>query len=323
MMHRSRIAAVLTVVGALVLTACGMEQAPQTAESPPSGETRAITHEYGQADIPVDPQRVVVLHDGLILGAALLLDAPIVGYTGKPAGEPISPHFDEAKLADATDVGWHNPLNIEAVAATQPDLIISQTGFVDSDEYRALSQIAPTVVFKISGTTPWKEASLQVGDVLGDTSPIEQGIADYEARIEQVREAFGDRAGNTTVTLANLRSLTDIRVVPRDWCSATTLQDVGLMFPPGRALEDAEGVSVELLPSIDADMLFYFVGSSTVDTEAEEATVAIQQNPLWDTLGAVQNDQAHQVDQSHWFSCGSLQAQNLVLDDVERILGAA
>lgn len=320
MSRRGTTIAALIASVAILATACGTQSAeePEVSAEP---ATRTINHAYGQAEVPADPQRLVVLHGSTVLGAALQADAPIVGYTRQPAGAGIAPYFDESQLADAQNVGWLNPLNIEAIAATQPDLIIGTTGFIEDENLHAtLSEIAPTVAFESFGTTPWRDTLRQVAQVLGTEEQVEQGISDYETRIEDVRARLGDRAGEMTVTLANFRALDDIRNYPPNWCSGTTLAELGLVFAEEERENTGEGVSVELLADFDADAIFYFVGSSTEDTEARDATTAIQQNPLWDTLGAVQRGQAYDVDQAHWFGCGSLQAQNLVLDDVERLL---
>lgn len=317
---RSPLTTLMAAAIAVLVAACA-SATPNDAPAADEPVTRTISHAYGQAETPTDPERVVVLNGTNVLGAVLQSDVPIVGYTRQPAGAGIAPFFDESKLADAQDVGWVNALNIEAIAATDPDVIIGTTGFVaDEAMHATLSEIAPTIAFESFGTTPWRDTLRQVAEVLGNEEQVEAGIAEYEARIDDVRTRLGERAGPMTVTLANFRALDDIRNYPPNWCSGTTLADVGLVFAEEERENTGDGVSVELIAGFDADAIFYFVGSSTVDTDAREATTAIQQNPLWDTLGAVQREQAFDVDKAHWFGCGSLQAQNLVLDDVERLL---
>lgn len=321
-MSRLQPVAALLTVAALVLAGCGNDNSAAAPETTAPEETRTVSHEYGEAEVPVDPKRVVVLHNSAVLGTALMLDVPVVGYPAAPFGGGVLPYLDESKLDGARNVAGTFPdPNIEAVAATGPDLIIGTTGFVDEAAYNRLTELAPTVVFEIFGSTPWKDAVREVAAVFGEEERIEQGISRHERRVEDLRAALGQRVENRTVTLANFRALDDIRIIASDWCSSSTLQEVGLVRPPDQRAEEETNLSIELLPQIDADMLIYFVGSTaTSPDEAGQARQEIMSNPLWDTLGVVQPGQTYEVDPTHWFTCDTLQAQTLVLDDLERIL---
>lgn len=316
---RSTPATLMAAAIAVLVSACA-SSTPTDAPAADRPATRTISHEYGQAEVPADPQRVVVLDARLILPTAVVLDVPVVGYQDQPFGDRTTlPFVDEGALADAQGVGF-NTISIEAVAALEPDLIIGNDGQIDEDLYPQFQQIAPTVALEAFIQTPWRDVLRTVADAFNRADEVEQGIADYEARAAEVREAVGDAQG-TEVTLANLRALDDIRVIPSANCSSAVLEDVGFVRPPGQQGEERTDLSIERLGEIDADILFYYVGSSGTDpAEAAQAQQAITANPLWGTLGAVQRDRAYEVDQAHWFSCGSLQAQNLVLDDVERLM---
>lgn len=325
---------VVLVLAAMALAVAGCSSGPTGEPAVGSAKTKtdstastvakSVVHYYGRAEIPADPQRVVVVDNRTVLGTALLLDVPVVGYTRQPTGPGILPYFEEAKLADAQDIGWVGELNLEVIAAVDPDLIIGTTGFVSSKGlYTKLSQIAPTVVFEIFGFTPWKDALRKVATVLEGQEGrerIEEGIAQYEQRVDKLRTALGDRTFSRTVTLANFRALDEIYVYTSEWCSGRALKAVGLVRPPDQQVDERISLSIELLPRIDADMIFYFVGSSSDNAKARAATAKIKQNPLWKTLEAVQRGQVYPVDKSYWFTCGTLQAQKLVLDDLERIL---
>ncbi|MGH3983647.1 MAG: hypothetical protein ACREX8_11935 [Gammaproteobacteria bacterium] len=80
----------LLFVLALTATACGTTESPE-AEVGSEGRTKTITHEYGEIEVPTDPERVAVLHTGTILGTALLLDVPIVAYQREEFGDGVLP----------------------------------------------------------------------------------------------------------------------------------------------------------------------------------------------------------------------------------------
>lgn len=316
--HRGRKAALLLSTVALVVSACGSGDQPDEAGT--TAESRTIVHEFGETEVPADPQRVVVLDSRLMVPTAALLDVPVVGLAGLPYGERDTlPFVDEEAVTGAEDVGF-NEINLEKVAALRPDLILGGGGAMEDGRYEQFQQIAPTVAFDFLGFAPWKEALRRVAEVFGGTERIEEGIADYEARVQELRAELGERQG-TEVTFANLRALDDIRIYPGEWCSGSVLEEVGFTRPPDQQGEETISLSIERLGDLDAEMLVYFVGSPGTDPQdAGAAEDTITSHPLWDTLEVTRAGQAYAVDQTHWFSCGSLQAQNLVLDDLGEII---
>lgn len=52
----------------------------------------------------------------------------------------------------------------------------------------------------------------------------------------------------------------------------------------------------------------------------KETIERVQASPLWSRLEAVRNDRAHRVDPEWWLNAGSVQAANLILDDLEEFL---
>ncbi|MQB02371.1 MAG: ABC transporter substrate-binding protein, partial [Actinobacteria bacterium] len=86
-------------------------------------------------------------------------------------------------------VGTIEEPDLEAIAALEPDLILSAT--VRHEEiYDELSQIAPTVFTESSGTN-WKEGFTLAADALGRAEEGEQALADYRERAERVRGEIG------------------------------------------------------------------------------------------------------------------------------------
>ncbi len=331
----------LVLALALLLTACGggseqidgttLSKPPETATDTSTAtatdadprEPRTVTHEFGETQVPTDPQRVVVLDNEAILGTALLCDVPVVATNFQPFGDGFLPYFPAEEFADMEDVGW-TEIDIEKIAAIDPDLIVGDTGAIGVGEigYDLLEQIAPTVIFEHFGFTPWKDAIREAAAVFGCADEIDRRIAEYEARVDELRDALGDRVDELSFSLANFLALDDIRIYTSDWCSARILEEVDFGRPPNQQdLDEAQELSIERLPAVDADVLFYFVGSTATDPEeADDAAAAITSHPLWDNLGAVQAGRAYEVAVPHWFTCSSLQAAQLVLDDLFELL---
>lgn len=310
------------IAAMLLLAACGGGGETSEKAGGADRQTRTVTHVYGQTEVPVEAQRVVVLDDNSILGTALALDVPVVGATLQPFGEGILPYFDDNTLGEVTDVGYIE-IDVERVASLDPDLIVGDTGQVEEEAlYPLLAAIAPTVIFEHFGDTPWKQGVGEAAAVFGDEEEFAQRLAEYDERVAELRATLGGTADELTVSLANLRALDDIRIYPDEWCSGQILAEVGFERPANQAdLDDTAELSIERLPEIDAEVLFYFLGSSATDpTEAGRAEAEIIGHPLWANLGAVQAERAFPVPSEHWFTCSSLQAAHLVLDDISELL---
>ncbi|MGH3565652.1 MAG: ABC transporter substrate-binding protein [Pseudonocardia sp.] len=156
-MRLHRIARVfVATVAALLVGACTSES-DRPDDGGASG-SRPITHAMGTTTVPTDPQRVVVL-DIQELDVALSLGVIPVGATRTTVAEAL-PSFlaGKAPAAKIVTVGTIAEPNLEAIAALQPDLILSSK-FRHEDIYPQLSAIAPTVFAERTGDA-WKVSFL-------------------------------------------------------------------------------------------------------------------------------------------------------------------
>ncbi|MFC5995925.1 ABC transporter substrate-binding protein [Pseudonocardia hispaniensis] len=97
----------------------------------------------------------------------------------------------------------------------------------------------------------------------------------------------------------------------------TVLADAGFARPA--SVQNAEKTFVTISPeeigSADAEVIF-----TTVYGPAE-ATGKAQATELWDTLTAVRAGKVFEVSDDTWMLAIGLTGANLVLDDIERLLG--
>ncbi|NKW63176.1 hypothetical protein GS937_01340, partial [Rhodococcus hoagii] len=113
-------------LGATAFTVgCGTSSGSDTA----SAATRAVTTPLGTYDIPVAPQRVVVIDSRLDLEPALALELPVIA-TSYDTPAPWLPPVD-ARVLTA-------PVDLEEVLGLAPDLIVC----VNLDSEMCLAQAA-------------------------------------------------------------------------------------------------------------------------------------------------------------------------------------
>lgn len=315
------------VTGLLVGAACGTDGQPVASPTPTAEGTRTVAHRYGENHIPAHPERVVVLNTSTILATTLEVGVPVVATVFPPSGEGLVSYLAEDTVG-LENVGWIGGLDLEKIATLNPDLIIGNTAFITEDIHPLLEQIAPTVAFETFGSNPWKEAVRQVAAVYDREQAVDDDIDAFEARIEKFKAAMGDRLQGLEATIAQIRATDDIRIYTKEWCAGQVLQEAGIGRPENQQKAEEFSyikLSIERIPQLDADAIFYFVGASAVKQEkAESAAQAVTSNPLWQQLEAVRAGLAYRVDASHWFTCGPIEPQNLILDDLEKhLLGAA
>ncbi len=318
-MHVRTLAAALAVA-VLPLAACADEDSPSSSASvatdaTPSASataaagTRTVAHAKGETAVPVAPQRIVTL-DSPLLDAAIFLGLTPVGAVRTSVDTGLPDY-----LSDQTEgveiVGEIASPNFEAIAALNPDLILSTT-LRDDAVFDKLSAIAPTV-FAAGPGTAWREDFLLVGDALNRADQARVALADFDDRAEDLGESL-DLAG---ASAAIMRFLPDeTRAYGPDSFSGSVLRAVGLTAPELDYDDFAIAyLSAEEISRADADILF-----ATTYGEADETTRGTV-TPLWGRLRAVQNGCQFDVEDDTWMVGIGLIGAQAILDDLERVLG--
>jgi len=278
-----------------------------------SGETRTVEHALGTTEVPVDPRRVLVLHPTVVETALVLGVEPVgVSENDMDALGEIIPDGTES-------VGRVKELNLEAVAALEPDLIIGIDLNLE-ENYDRLSQIAPTVgVFFGNSTGEWKQTSRRVAETLGRDEEFEDELAEYEQRATEIGRRLG--VPDDAPTVAIMQTFEgDIRYeLPSIFSGSVLYRDVGLPLPeglkePAEAGESILSISKEEIGRGDAEVLFVYSDNYEVqDEEVEE----LREDPLFQTLQAAESGNVYAVRGEHWFAGGIISA-NLILDDLEK-----
>ncbi len=324
-----RVLGSLVALGAL-LVAAGCGSGPSAAPDPAPGGApadqafpRTVTHAMGETEIPRRPERVVAL-DNTLSGAVLLLGAQLVGYTTLEAADEPLPEYLGADAqrfgAEAVPVGMLTQPNLEAIAALQPDVILSAK-VRHADLYEQLSRIAPTVFSETTGAT-WKDNIRLTGRVLGSEQRADEAIAAYEARAARVGDAIRAAGGGTNPTVSVVRFVDGpARLYTEATYSGVVLADAGLARPPSQqgGSETSAGqieISEERILDADADHIFV---TSYPDPSGSSAAMQqrFESNPLWSTL----TGQIHTAPDTTWMSAVGMQGAQSILDDLAATFG--
>jgi iron complex transport system substrate-binding protein len=301
----------LAVAAALTLTACGGTEEASDAEVSAANEAafpRTVEHAMGTTEIPARPERVVVLDTGE-LDSVLSLGVTPVGAVTTAVSEQFLSYLAEG-AAEVEVVGTIAEPNLEAIAALQPDLILSNE-VRHADIYPQLSQVAPTVFAERVGAV-WKDNFALAAEALGREEEAATALAEYEQAAAELGESLGDPAGTTVSPLRFVAGT--IRSYQPASFIGTVLADIGLRqieLPTGEVPTFAE-ISAEELTTADADIVLH----SSYGPAADSGAAAVLGGPLWPRLGAVQNDRAYAVEDDVFFTGIGLTAATLIVEDL-------
>ncbi|MEU9165728.1 iron-siderophore ABC transporter substrate-binding protein [Streptomyces sp. NPDC048424] len=271
---------------------------------------RTVTHAMGTTELKAAPQRVVVLDVGELDNVVSLGLKP-VGYAPSE-GDAGIPDYLKKEAGDPKAVGTINSLNLEAINALKPDLILGSQ-LRAADQYPALSKIAPTV-FSIRPGFPWKENYLLNAAALDKSAEAKGKLAAYQAKAKKL----GDDLGEKKPTVTMLRYMPGkTRLYAGASFIGTILKDTGLPRPQNQQVEDlAVEVSPERMDEAAADWIFTGVYGAKDKTKRDSA----EANPLWKGLEAVRQGRAKDVPDETWYLGLGVTAADKVLDDLRGFL---
>ncbi|GAA3377786.1 iron-siderophore ABC transporter substrate-binding protein [Streptomyces sannanensis] len=279
-------------------------------DAKPGEWPRTITHAMGKTEIKAEPKRVVVLDVGELDNVVSLGIDP-VGLAPTEGSQGLPSYLKDA--GNPKNIGTINNLNLEAIAALKPDLILGSQ-LRAADKYDELSQIAPTV-FSIRPGFTWKENYLLNAAALDKTAEAKANLARYDKKVKALGEKLGD--DKPTVSMVRYMPEGKIRLYGNASFIGTILKDAGIPRPKNQDIEDlAAEISAENIDQADADYIFTGVYG---DPKATDKATA-QDNPLWKNLKAVKAGHAYDVPDETWYLGLGVTAAEQVVADLEKYL---
>lgn len=307
----------ISIIMLFLLTACGSsEEANNATEKNASPKTEntsyTVEHAMGSTTLEKAPEKVVILtNEGT--EALLALGVTPVGAVQSWTGDPWYDHI-ENELQDTEVVGLEDAVNVEAIAALQPDLIIGNKMRQEAI-YEQLSAIAPTI-FAEDLRGNWKNNFELYATSLHKEEEGKKVIEAYDTRISDLKEQLGDKL-NMKVSMVRFMA-GDVRIYQKDSFSGVILDQLGFARPESQDVDEfaIKGATKEQMPLMDGDILFYFT-YETGDNAASELEKEWLEDPLFKNLEVAKNGEVHKVDDVIWNTAGGVKAANLMLDDIK------
>ena len=253
-----------------LLAACSTEKPGEVAKD----GSVTVRHVFGDTKIPGPPQRVVSAgftgQDDL-----LALGVVPVGITEWFGGAPFAVWpWAQPKLgaAQPTVLSLADGIQVDAIAALKPDLIVATDAGLDADTYQKLSNIAPTIAQ--SGPQaffePWKEQATAISQAVFQADEMTN-------LVKAVDEKF-TAAATSNPQFAGKRALLLSGTLFRDSVQAATGWQTDFLTQLGFTVPNVESlIPRDKMASVldDADVLIWCTDSDEArDTLLADPTIA-------------------------------------------------
>lgn len=304
----------LAVLVAVSAIAC--QPAPTVHPTP--ADCRMVQHPLGETCVPTQPKRVMALNHTT---AGNLLS---LGVTPAGVASNLLPQLAEL-IPDVPRVGQSDQINLEALAALQPDLMIGAASELEGI-YDKLSAIAPTVTFEMQTTADWQRPFRFHGQVLGLEAEAKAVLEQYQQRVKALRNQVGSPPMQVSLVRVMAQS-GQISLYLKNCFGGSILADIGFARPPSQNEGTPDQppfsklIGREALPQADGDVILLstFGATPEIAAAAEAELDRLKDAPLWQSLQAVQQNQVYGVGH-YWGSGNSPLAADWVLADIEQYL---
>jgi len=256
-----------------------------------------IEHAFGTTVIPQKPERVATVnwanHE-----VPLALGIVPVGFAradfGDDDGDGVLPWVAEKlnELSAETPVLFDegDGIDFEAVAATDPDVILAAYSGLSQADYDTLSQIAPVVAYpNFPWSTDWRDMIRLNSAGLGMAAEGDALIAEIEGEIAEAVAGHPELQGKSAMFVTHLNpfDLGTINFYTTNDTRVKFFEDLGMISPP-RVVEATQ--PGKFSGSVSAERIDAFDDVDIVVTYGDEQlAAAVAGNALMSKMTAVAN----------------------------------
>ena len=300
---RFLLAAATSLALALTLSSCGGSDEPTGATDDAATAAGAdafpvtIEHAYGETTIPEQPERVATIawanHE-----VPLTLGIVPVGMSkatwGDDDGDGVLPWVEDKleELGADTPVLFDETegIDFEAVADTQPDVILAAYSGITEDEYDTLSKIAPVVAYPdVAWGVSVDDMILMESKALGRSADGEALVADLDQQVADSFEAHPALAGKSVMfAYLDPNDLSQVGFYTTHDTRPGFMEGVGMTMP--KVVEEASAETDEFYVTRSAEKPEDFADVDVFVTYGDpdgDMVETLQSDPLLSKIPAV------------------------------------
>lgn len=263
--QRTLVAVTTIVMSASLLAACSSNPAGASGAGDDGGSGAypvTVEHVYGETTIPEKPERIVTLgwYSQDVVAALGEVPVAVEDFTWgnvdtylpwfKDRVEELDGELPE--IIEFTDAGEYD---FEAILALAPDVILANHSGISENDYKRLTEIAPTVGFAESAWASDREdLTLTIGKVLDQEEAAQKLLDDADAAVAAAAEAhpqFDDVVFTYGWFLAEGETSFDF-YLPRD-PRVPLIEQLGFVYSPD--ITALEGTTEEFIAKVSLEEL--------------------------------------------------------------------
>ncbi|MCO5733219.1 iron-siderophore ABC transporter substrate-binding protein [Rhizobium sp. SSA_523] len=281
----------------IVAVCLAMLAGPYAAAGDEASYPISIEHAFGTTVIKEKPKRVATVawanHE-----VPLALGIVPVGFAAANFGDDdadgllpwVAQRLKELGASAPTLFDEGDGIDFEAVAASQPDVILAAYSGLSQNDYDMLSRIAPVVAYpKSPWATDWRTMIRYNSLGLGEAGKGEELIQKIEAEIRATAAKFPALQGKSAMFVTHLDAsdLSIVNFYTANDSRVTFFKDLGLRMPDSVTAASTTG---RFSGSISAERIDAFDDVDILVTYGDEQLInAMKANPLFSHMPAVQH----------------------------------
>ena len=267
-----------------------------------------IQHAFGETVLPQAPKRVATVawaNQEVPLALGIVPVGMARAGFGDDDGDGLMPWVAEKLDALGADTpvlfDEGDGIDFEAVAATEPDVILAAYSGLSREDYDMLSKIDPVIAYpRQPWTTTWREMIQLNSAGLGLAAEGDALIAQMEAEIKTAAEAHPELAGKSAMFVTHLdpTDLSTVNFYTDNDARVQFFHDIGMASPQAVLDASTEGkysgkISAERIDLFDdVDIVVTYGGAKLLESlkasaltarmpaVARESIVMLPNNPL-------------------------------------------
>lgn len=304
-------ALVLSILFALA--ACGSEEKAETASA---GETKEMTikHEYGEATVKKNPEKVVVFDFGVLD----TLDELDVKVTGVP--QAIVPEYLKKYAGkEYTNVGSLKEPDFEAIHAMKPDVIFISAR--QAELYDQFAEIAPTVFVGMDYTdymASFEKNMKLIGEIFEKEDVVADKLAEINASVDEINKEASAADEKALLVLANEGKVSAYGSGSR---YGFIHDEFGFKAADEKIEASTHGQSITFEYILEKNPGILFVIDRTAAVGGEVGAKETIENELVKKTDAFKNGKIIYLDGTNWYlSGGGLQSLKSMIEEVRSAL---
>lgn len=308
----------LAVVMVMSFAACNTGTTPSSS-TPAGGEgegeasTISVTHSLGTVEVPVNPQRVVVLDLAVLdIVDALGVGDKVVGMPKDTAVSYLAAYYENGEVAN---LGSVKEVDMEMLNSLEPEVIF--IGARLASEYENILEIAPTILVKADNNAymvSFKENVKMVASIFEKDSLADELLAGFDARVAAVNEVAAGK--NAVVGIVTSGSFSTLGNGSR--CSLIVNEAGFVNVAADVDSTHGNETSFEYLLDQNPDYIFVLDRDSAIKTEGAQLAKEIMENEIVMKTTAFENGNIVYLTPDVWYlSEGGITATDVMLKDLE------